>query len=79
MRFWRDKRIHNEQLKYVAPRIYEISRKKDGLVKDSYRRSYRLGPLSSGDLRLFEERNKLLRRLENAVPYPNQRDQPQWL
>lgn len=46
----------------------------------NYRRgSYRLGPLNNGDFKVKEERNKLLRRPENAVPQQNQRDSPQWL
>lgn len=70
--FWRDKWIDNEQLKYVAPKIYQHSKNKEGMVKEHYRRgSYRLGSINSRDFRIKEERNILHRKLGNLAPQHN--------
>lgn len=49
------KKINNEQLKYAAPKLYELSNWKEGSVRDHYRRgSYRIGTINNGNYRIQE-------------------------
>lgn len=77
IKFWEDKWVHKEQQKYVSPRIYEQSKEKESLVKNHYQRgSYRVCPLNNGDYKVQEERNKLIKIIENINSQQSQRDSP---
>lgn len=36
IRFWKDKWIHNVQLRYVTTKLYEYSNKKEGSIKEHF-------------------------------------------
>lgn len=57
VRFWKDKWMENEQLRYVSPKSFEISNCKKVFVSAIYRRGVnRVGPSNIRDYRVQEQK-----------------------
>lgn len=80
IRFSKAKWVDYEQLSYMVPTIFEVSRWKVISVKATYRReSYRVASFNNGDFRIHEQKRMILVGIGEVAPQRDKSDNPIWL
>lgn len=78
--FWRNKWYDYEKLSLSFPKTYDITSDKDESVKLFYRKgTFRIATLRDGYYRNQTEKTKIIRKLENNISIPENKDMPLWL